>query len=98
MFTTARTQRWLIFPILALILTSCFQEANSSIQPTPVSVTEIPGFQDTFPTPTPFVTPLSEGGFPVPSDDPNFFLTTAPFDFPTPTPFEEFVENPVAFE
>jgi membrane-bound lytic murein transglycosylase D len=73
---TSRTM-WLLFPLLAVTLTGCFQEAGNSIQPTPVSLTSIPNFQTNngLETPTPFVTPLPAGGFVAPSDDPNSFLT-----------------------
>ena len=76
------------FVLLAMMLTGCFQAAGNSIEPTPVSLTSIAPRQND--TPTAFVTPLSTGGFVVPTDDPNSFLTPTPTGnivvFPTPTP------------
>jgi LysM repeat protein len=79
---------WLGLPILALVLTGCFQSAGESVQPTPVSLTSIATLNNGFTNdqPTAFVTPLPAGGFVLPTDDPNSFLTQAPANnavFPT---------------
>ncbi|MEP7284757.1 MAG: LysM peptidoglycan-binding domain-containing protein [Chloroflexota bacterium] len=74
---------WLVFSSLALILTACFQAAGDSIEPSPVNLTSIAPLQE-----TPFVTPLSTGGFVLPTDDPNSFLT--------PTPLADTAEPPTA--
>ncbi len=66
---------WLLFPILALTLSGCFQSANDSISPTSVNLTSIAPLRQ---TDTPFITPISTGGFALPTDDPNRFLTSTP--------------------
>src|SRR5512143_2248381 len=63
------------FVIGSLALTGCFQSASDSIPPTSVNLTQIAPLQ---PTDTPFVTPISTGGFAFPTDDPNRFLTETP--------------------
>src|SRR5205814_1357728 len=66
---------WLLFPILALTLSGCFQSANDSISPTSVNLTSIAPLRS---TDEPFITPISTGGFALPTDDPNRFLTATP--------------------
>src|SRR5258708_5357744 len=66
---------WLLFPILALTLSGCFQSANDSISPASVNLTSIAPLRQ---TDTPFITPISTGGFALPTDDPNRFLTSTP--------------------
>src|SRR5882724_10262472 len=66
---------WLLFPILALTLSGCFQSANDSISPTSVNLTSIAPLRS---TDAPFITPISTGGFALPTDDPNKFLTPTP--------------------
>src|SRR5689334_10288954 len=68
---------WLFFPVLALILSGCFQSANDSISPTSVNLTSIAPLQA---SDQPFITPISTGGFTLPTDDPNRFLTPTATD------------------
>ncbi len=68
--------RLVLLMTLAFILTGCFQSAGDGIVPTSVDLTAIAPLQYT----TPFVTPLSTGGFIPPTDDPNNLFT--PTDIP----------------
>src|SRR5215475_2736528 len=65
-----------VFFIMAVTLSGCFQSANDSISPTQVNLTSIAPLQAA--TDTPFITPISTGGFTLPTDDPNSFLTATP--------------------
>lgn len=91
-----RLSTWLFMLTLALALTGCFQNAGEAIAPTPVGLTAIATLRAE--TPTPFVTPISTGGFIPPTNDPNITPTTlpptneppqaAPSETPLPAPSE----------
>ncbi len=68
-----RLSTLLSLAILSLVLTGCFQSAGEAIQPTPVSLPTL----TTLPleSPTPFVTPLSTGGFATPTENLNLAMT-----------------------
>src|SRR5258708_16841268 len=77
---SARTGRakWtamVVFPIMSLALTGCFQSANDSVAPSPVNLTALATLNNA--EATPFITPLSTGGFAVPTDDPVMLTATA---------------------
>ena len=66
-----------LFGMMALVLTGCFQSASESSEPTIVNLTSIA----TLSTPTPFVTPLSTGGFvPLATETISMFPPTATLD------------------
>jgi LysM repeat protein len=67
---------WLSMLTLAFALSGCFQNAGEAIAPTPVGLTAIATLRAE--TPTPFVTPLSTGGFIPPTDDLSITPTTLP--------------------
>jgi LysM repeat protein len=94
----SRFRTWLALAITSFTLAGCFQTARDAIMPTPVGVSTIA----TLPveSPTPFVTPLPNGGFSTPTEDLNTLLTltaavppeastptgSAPVVFPSQTP------------
>src|SRR5471030_2590847 len=63
------------FSVMALALTGCFQTANDQVAPSPVNLTQIAPLNNN--QVTPFVTPLSTGGFAVPTDDPILLTASA---------------------
>src|SRR5258708_4029327 len=63
------------FPIMSLALTGCFQSANDTVAPSPVNLTALATLNNA--QATPFVTPLSTGGFAIPTDDPVLLTATA---------------------
>jgi LysM repeat protein len=69
---------------MALTLSGCFQNAGDAIEPTPVGLTAIA--TRLVESPTPFVTPISTGGFVPPTIDPFLLTETAIFVPPTPGP------------
>ncbi len=72
--------------VIALVLAGCFQTAGDVIEPTLVNLTSIAPARAA--SPTPFVTPLSTGGFVLPTVDPNSLPTAtliAPTNPPPPT-------------
>jgi LysM repeat protein len=71
---------WLSMLALAFALSGCFQNAGEAIAPTPVGLTAIATLRAE--TPTPFVTPLSTGGFIPPTDDLSIPPTTLPANEP----------------
>jgi LysM repeat protein len=71
-----RPNNLIILATLALVLSGCFQTAGDAIFPTAISLTSIAA------SPTPFITPISTGGFIPPTDDPNV-PTSTPLAPPT---------------
>ena len=72
--------KWLIFPLLAVSLTGCFQSANDTVSPTRTNLTGIApvdGSNGVADTPAPFITPISTGGFITPTDDPILLTLSA---------------------
>ena len=74
----------LLMIVLAVALSGCFQNAGDAIAPTPVGLTAIATLRAE--SPTPFITPLSTGGFVAPTDNPN--ITPTP-ELPTNPPPQE---------
>src|SRR5258708_38307416 len=77
---SARTGRakWtamVVFPIMSVVLTGCFQSANDTVAPSPVNLTALAPLNNA--QATPFITPLSTGGFALPTDDPVMLTATA---------------------
>jgi LysM repeat protein len=73
---------WLVLAVMAFTLSGCFQEAGDTIEPTPVGLTAIATLW--IESPTPFVTPISTGGFVPPTTDP-ILLTETAAAFPSPS-------------
>ncbi len=74
----------LVLAVMALTLSGCFQNAGDAIEPTPVGLTAIA--TRLVESPTPFVTPISTGGFVPPTIDPFLLTETAVFVPPTSSP------------
>ncbi|MCC7450616.1 MAG: LysM peptidoglycan-binding domain-containing protein [Anaerolineae bacterium] len=70
--------------VIALVLAGCFQTAGDVIEPTLVNLTSIaPTFAASA---TPFITPISTGGFITPTVDPNSLPTATQIEPTNPPP------------
>lgn len=75
-----RATRWWWIAALVVLLAGCFQSAGTTIEPTTVDLNQLA----TLPTATPFITPIGDGGYVVPTDTPG----PPPADLPTLPPVE----------
>src|SRR5258708_7403756 len=70
-------RNWIVFPLLTVILSGCFQSANDNVSPTRTNLTGIAPADGLTAAPAPFVTPISTGGFITPTDDPLLLTLSA---------------------